>query len=434
MAMTGDQEVVPSLHDAGPVGEAREEGARARLQPVIGSDLQGRVESAVHRFVGWLDQYGETSYDFQTFYAGPFGKFAKGLYYKSRGLGTCAVAPIIFCEAFAPAARRLFYIRQRFPIADAHYAMGFARLFQRTGDARYLDRAVHFLEVLLSTACQAKSGLGWGYPFDWVTIDGILPTQTPLITTLPYVYEAFAAVHEIDRQPRWLETMRSIAEHAAHDFRDIETGNGAATCTYTPLANDHGRVVNASAYRSFLLTKASYDLNDAKYRVAAEPNLRFVLASQNADGSWPYAVDGRRSFVDHFHTCFVLKALVKIDQLTGGSTCAHAVESGLRYYVDQLFDADGIPRPFARAPRLIVYKRELYDYAESINLATLAFGRSPAVADRLRTTVEDVLGRWQREDGSFRSRQLMLGWDDVPMHRWAQAQLFRSLCGLLVRR
>jgi hypothetical protein len=28
----------------------------------------------------------------------------------------------------------------------------------------------------------------------------------------------------------------------------------------------------------------------------------------------------------------------------------------------------------------------------------------------------------------------MLGWDDVPMHRWAQAQLFRSLCGLLVRR
>ena len=110
------------------------------------------------------------------------------------------------------------------------------------------------------------------------------------------------------------------------------------------------------------------------------------------------------------------------------------MESGLRYYVDQLFDADGIPRPFARAPRLIVYKRELYDYAEGINLATLAFGRSPAVADRLRTTVEDVLGRWQREDGSFRSRQLMLGWDDVPMHRWAQAQLFRSLCGLLVRR
>ena len=37
-----------------------------------------------------------------------------------------AVSPIIFCEAFLPSTRRLFFIRQRFPIADAHYAMGFA--------------------------------------------------------------------------------------------------------------------------------------------------------------------------------------------------------------------------------------------------------------------------------------------------------------------
>jgi hypothetical protein len=174
-------------------------------------------------------------------------------------------------------------------------------------------------------------------------------------------------------------------------------------------------------------------LSEPEYEAAAQPNLRFVLDSQNADGSWPYAVDGRRNFIDHFHTCFVLKALLKIEQLTGRSDFGSAVESGLKYYVECLFDDDGIPRPFAKAPRLIVYKRELYDYAEGINLASLACGRSPALADRLTTTVEDVLARWQREDGSFRSRQLLLGWDNVPMHRWAQAQLFRSLCGMLAR-
>ena len=31
----------------------------------------------------------------------------------------------------------------------------------------------------------------------------------------------------------------------------------------------------------------------------------------------------------------------------------------------------------------------------------------------------------------FRSRKLLLGWDNTPMHRWAQAQMFRSLCFLL---
>jgi hypothetical protein len=42
-------------------------------------------------------------------------------------------------------------------------------------------------------------------------------------------------------------------------------------------------------------------------------------------------------------------------------------------------------------------------------------------------TVSGVLKDWIKEDGSFRSRRLMLGWDNVPMHRWAQSQMFRSL-------
>ena len=49
----------------------------------------------------------------------------------------------------------------------------------------------------------------------------------------------------------------------------------------------------------------------------AERNLNFVLENQNPDGSWFYAVDGVRDFIDHFHTCFVMKALAKIHALTG---------------------------------------------------------------------------------------------------------------------
>jgi hypothetical protein len=190
-------------------------------------------------------------------------------------------------------------------------------------------------------------------------------------------------------------------------------------------------VVNASAYRAFLLTKASLDFSEEKYRRQAEGNMYFVLESQNADGSWYYAMDGKRSFVDHFHTCFVMKALVKIERLTGNRDCTAAIERGVKYYVECLFDEAGLPKPFSRAPRLTIYRRELYDYAECINLATLLQGRFPELDKRLETVLEDITTRWQRSDGSFRSRHLLLGWDNVPMHRWAQAQLFRSLCLLL---
>src|SRR5262245_20831034 len=261
--------------------------------------MLGRVKIALTGFTRWLDEYGETSYDFQTFYASPIGQKAKSLYYRNRKLGTLAVAPIIFCEALVPAARRFFFVRQRFPIADAHYAMGFATLFQALGDAQAYRRAVHFMHVLLENLCPGYSGHAWGYPFDWVTIDGIIRRGTALITTEPYVYEAFSQLYSIDHDERWLHVMRSSAKHFLDDYRQIDTSTDASSTAYTPAADDKGLVVNASAYRAFVLAKAAADLGVDQYRDAAQRNLRFVLASQNRDGSWFYAMDGRRDFVDH---------------------------------------------------------------------------------------------------------------------------------------
>ena len=393
----------------------------------------GRVRESVLRFASWLDRYGETSYDFQTFYASDLTRNAKALYYKSRLLGTIAVAPIIFCEAFVPSARALFWKRQRFPIADAHFAMGFALLSQVLNQEEHYHRAVHFLQVLKSTRCPGYSNYCWGYPFNWEGIRGTIREGTPLITTVPYVYEAFRNVWQIDKKDEWLQIMRSTAMHGLEDYRDFETSTNASTCSYTPDPQQSVGVVNANAYRAFLLMQAAEDFSDDRFRKVAERNLNCVLECQNPDGSWYYANDGKRLFIDHFHTCFVLKALVKIEQMTGHRGCTAAIERGVNYYVENLFDQDGLPKPFSRAPRLIVYRRELYDYAECINLATLLRGRFPKLDDHLSSVVDDILNVWQNGNGSFRSRRLLLGWDSVPMHRWAQSQLFRGLCLLLSR-
>ena len=190
-----------------------------------------------------------------------------------------------------------------------------------------------------------------------------------------------------------------------------------------------GGVVNASAYRAFLLTQAGMDFADERYLTVAQRNLNFVLQSQNSDGSWYYSIDGERDFVDHFHTCFVLKALTKIEALTRNQECTTAIERGVAYYLENLFDEQGLPKPFSRRPRMTVYRRELYDYAECINIAVLLRGRFPKLDDTLSRLIN--LGRWQKANGSFRSRQLLLGWDNTPMHRWAQSQMFRSLCFFL---
>ena len=94
-------------------------------------------------------------------------------------------------------------------------------------------------------------------------------------------------------------------------------------------------------------------------------------------------MDEDRLFVDHFHTCFVLKALAKIEAMTKDPECTKAIERGVDYYVNNLFDEEGFPKPFSRRPRMTVYRRELYDYAECINVGVLLAGRFPGLDETL---------------------------------------------------
>ena len=228
----------------------------------------------------------------------------------------------------------------------------FTRLLANTSD---LDQAVHFLnELQLSRSADYKEYC-WGYPFDWVTRGGTIKAHTPFITTTPYVWEAFLQVFEIFRADS-LRTLRSIGRSDVRplDRRDdwkqsssrspvtrrttlkiTKPPTTASSCAYSPLGE--GGVINAAAYRAFLLTSASQVLENEDYWRVAERNLNFVLENQNPDGSWFYAVDGVRDFVDHFHTCFVMKALAKIHTLTGHEACGRALEKGVEYYSGKSF-------------------------------------------------------------------------------------------------
>jgi hypothetical protein len=279
--------------------------------------------------------------------------------------------------------------------------------------------------VLKDTRCTQFTEYCWGYPFDWVWRGGVAKRQTPLITTTPYVYEAFLEMFQLEPRQEWKTILESIARHARFDIKDFRTSEAASSCSYNPFGE--GGVINAAAYRAFLLTSASQLFANDDYSETARRNLSFVLETQNPDGSWFYAVDGARDFIDHFHTCFVMKALAKIHSLTRDQSCLEALSKGVHYYVQNLFDEDGLPKPFSEAPRLTVYKRELYDCAECINLCLLLRDRFPQMETTLDRVVEGILTDWIKADGSFRSRRLYFGWDNVPMHRWGQSQMFRSL-------
>jgi hypothetical protein len=395
--------------------------------------LRRRLLPAVQRHAAWLDGFGMTSQDAYDFWASPLGGRAKAYYYAGRFAGRAAVAPFALLDAALPRSRALVWPRSRFPIADAHWVMGFAALAKVTGQGEWLERAADVLEDLRETRCPDMDEYAWGYPFDWVTCFGTFPKGLPLITTIPYVYEACAAYARESADPQWPSVMESIARFVSTGIPDTPTAADARASAYTPL--DSRKVVNASAYRGFLLVDAGDRFGRQEWQEQGLEYLRFVMDSQRADGSWLYAMDGKDAFVDNFHTCFVLKNLVKASRKTRSSLMRTAIEGvvqkGYAYYADSLLDDGGEPIPFAVKHRLSLVRRELYDYAEGINLARLLLGVIPEAEAILWRLTEALLMQWQLPDGRFATRRTVFGTARVPYHRWAQSQTFNALCQLL---
>ena len=117
------------------------------------------------------------------------------------------------------------------------------------------------------------------------------------------------------------------------------------------------------------MTAAGKRFSNDNYLEIGRKNINFVVEMQQENGAWFYAADQKRDFVDHFHTCFVLKALSKVDKIIVHQGCKSAIKRGVEYYLDNLFDESGLPKPFSVAPRLTVYRNELYDIAEFINIS-----------------------------------------------------------------
>jgi hypothetical protein len=386
------------------------------------------VRDSVRAFVAWLDRFGETSQDPYDFWNTRIGGRAKARYHRGGFVGKLAATPFVALDTIVPRSRALIRPRSRSAIGDAHFAMGFFAFAEVENRAAHLARAAHFLDSLLGQRSPGYDDPTWGYAFDWTTRYDVWPAGLPMITTIPYGYEALEAGYAALGDPSYLDLMEGVARFANDQIPVTPTGPNAEAAAYTPV--DRRQVVNANAYRGFLLMAAGRRLERTDWEGAGRRNVNYVLASQRRDGSWPYSTDGSDDFVDNFHTCFVLKNLSKVWLLTDDEEVREAVLRGYGFYLTHLLDDEGLPIPYAERPRLTFHRRDLYDYAEGINLAHLIRERIPEAGSVLESLVRDLVARWQLRDGHFVTRELAIGRNAVPYHRWAQSQAFRSLARL----
>jgi hypothetical protein len=390
-------------------------------------DQNSKADRSIEAFLGWKKMNGYSSYDQYDFWSTKYGIWSKGIFYKNKLTGSLFVAPIFVADIFFPVIRKFFTEKKRFPIADAHFMLAYINLYKYSSNAVYLKEAKLIAANLIKSSVVGFSGMCWGYPFDWMTTRGLWTSGVPLITTTGYCFEAFLKLFEATNEDRYREIAYSIFLFTLQDLKDTPIAENVASCSYSPI--DNSQIVNANAYRSYVLVKGSRLFQNESALKKAKLNINFVLQSQREDGSWLYAVnDERDNFIDNFHTCFVLKNLIKVNDFLGEDRIAKAITKGFDFYKKNLLSEDYSPKPFAKLSRYNIVKKELYDYAEGISLCLQMQAFDKDAGKITEKLVNEVINKYQRNDGSYYTRISIFNIPNkIPYLRWSQSQIFYAL-------
>jgi hypothetical protein len=389
------------------------------------------IAASVSKFSAWLAREGYASYDPYDVWGTNYGLWARKTYYERGIIGLPFIAPIIFIEYLFPSARKALVKKERFATADGQLVLAFLNLFAVSKEKDWLDKAEKLASEMIEYSVPGFSGLCWGYPFNWQHCGGLSPKGRPFITSTPYGFEAFMHLHAATDNPEYLEKAASVAKFVHLDLKDKDMGNGATAGSYSPF--DDSDVINASAYRAYVLVEAARRFDKPELEAVALRNIRYILRTQREDGAWLYSIGNpAEAFIDHFHTCFVIKNLVKVNRYLESAEIEKAIVKGYDFYRKQLFYDDGLPKSFSIEPRKQIVRLEMYNMAEAITLGVLLKSRIPAAYDHAKWLGRRLATDYQVANGHFVTRVYRGGLRHTfPFLRWPQAQLFYAQTNLL---
>ena len=259
------------------------------------------------------------------------GFAVKDLFNRHRFLGLAPAAALTLFDTYVNNEARCFYTPQEYPIVRAWAALTLLNFHGRRASPDLLPLVRGHLQWLRDNSCKGYSGPCWGLGFrQAIAPDLVYEGDMPLSTMTPYPLEAFVRYHQATGDEAVLPVIRGI-----HDFfdRDIQVMEETADYLVTSYAAMRDRrVVNAVSYAMYslaLLLPYVAPAAEEQTRTRIGKLYRYLEISQRADGSWLYSPDGP-PFIDCFHSCIVLKNLVRADALAGLPGARALIAQGLR--------------------------------------------------------------------------------------------------------
>ncbi len=303
---------------------------------------------------------------------------------------------------------------QRNPKGIALFAL--ATLKHSEAEARQL------LSDLLELKVEGCTGAAWGYNFDWQSRNFFAPRGTPTIVPTAFAVRAFIEAAD----DRGLEVARSVCDFILSDLpRPVDTPSEICF-SYTP--NSSTRIFNASLLAAEVLACVGQRTQEPELCDAATRAARYVVNHQRDDGSWSYGTAPTQSWIDNFHTAYILFSLKRIiESCRGAEEFQPALEQGFSYWKSTFFLAEGWPKYYDDNP----YPADAHAAASAI--VTLVECRK---LDETSLNMAQNVARWtiqnlRDERGFFYYQRRRFYTIRKPYMRWTQAWMLYALARLI---
>jgi hypothetical protein len=294
----------------------------------------------------------------------------------------------------------------------------YAALYATERQTVYRTRIDYLIDLLRRTSTPGYAGCCWGYNFPWQSRGVYRSLYTPTIVNTAFVGHGLLDAHEAAGSSVALEMAVSSRDFLLHDLSRTRDGGGFCF-SYSPGAHDY--VHNANALGASLLLRIAQVTGDVALRDTAYESMGYTVAHQQDDGAWCFA-EGGRTWVDSYHTGFVLESLRRFVRARerGYPDWRASYARGRKYYAENFFLADGTPKHYDHA----VHPIDIHSAAEAVCFFSTEGSRFRALADQV---VRWMLRHLWDPRGFFYYRQGRFVRTKIPYMRWSQAWGLRAL-------
>jgi len=280
-----------------------------------------------------------------------------------------------------------------------------------------ISRLIDELEKLIP---KGFHGACWGYDFDWEARYANIPAYQPTVVATGIITNALFIAWQQTGNQKAFQLCKSAADFVMKDLNRTADEDGLFCFSYSPF--DNQVVFNASMKGTRLLAQVYSETKDETLKKAAAASVAFVMKHQRADGAWIYSTSDAGTWIDNYHTGYVLDCLHEYISHCEDKTYVKNLEAGKNFYINNFFLEGRIPK---------FYNNNVFPVdctAAAQSLLTLTRFNEHNLSIKV---AEYMIENMQHPKGYFYFRKYKSHTEKTSFMRWSNAWMLAGLTAVL---